>query len=506
MNELLLGIDVGTQTTKGVLCTPEGVIVAVASVTHSVEMPRAGWYEQNAETVWWGDFCEVTHRILSQSDIDVEDIVAVACSSMTPNTLLLDCHGIPVRTAILYCDSRAIEVYPRILDRISDEEIFNLSGFPLTVHGGWQGGQLLWMQQHEPEVFRNASKVVGTTNYLVYKLTGNFVADLALARCAVPFFNQNTQTWSEEVCAWFDIPSHLFPERIGHSTEIAGEITRSAAAECGLRKGTAVTLGAMDTNADMVAAGVTKPGDVGLAYGSALIGTKCLSEPCRSSAGLSNDYVVPNRYLCGSGVQTGGALIRWFRDAFGFQETEAQCQGGSNAFTALSKLAETVPAGSDSLILVPLFGGAKTLLNTRLASGTVLGLSMFHSRAHLYRAMLEGTAYEMRRQLEQIAPEVVIGCISSVGGGTMNRIWTQIVSDVLDAEQHCHPGTLGAPYGNAYLAGLSVGIFANFEPLRNVWLRPEYVVTPNFETRTVYEDMYEAYLDAIEMLDLRDAH
>jgi xylulokinase len=249
---------------------------------------------------------------------------------------------------------------------------------------------------------------------------------------------------------------------------------------------------------------VTKPGDIGLAYGTALIGTKCLAKPYQGEVGLSNDYVIPGRYLCGAGVQTGGALTRWFRDAFGAAELQAEEQGGPNAFAALAELATSVPPGSDDLILVPRFGGSKMLLDGRLASGTVVGLTTFHNRAHLYRALLEGTAYETRRQLKQIAPEVPLLKVRSVGGGTKNRAWTQIMTDVLGVEQECFPETAGAPYGDAYLAGLGIELFSDFKELENSWSRGGYALTPDPEAREAYERAYALYLDVIRMLGLEE--
>jgi len=527
VTELLLGVDVGTHMTKGVLCTPGGDIVAAVSVEHPTETPRAGWYEQDAEAWWWGDFCRVTRALLAQdggrgytgggrgyTGVRAADVVGVGCSAMTPNMLPLDRAGVPLRSAILYCDSRSLEIYPGILDKISDDEILRLGGFPLTAHGGWQGGQLLWMRRHQPDLYERTCKVVGTANYLVYRLTGAFVADYALARCNVPFYDQHRRAWSEEMCRLFDVPVCLFPDRIGYSTEMAGTVTAAAARECGLMEGTPVTLGALDTNADMVAAGVTEPGDVGLAYGTTLIGSKCLRgrvrpEPYAGVAGFSNDYVVPDRYLCGSGVSSGGALVRWFRDVFGAEEARAEAEGGPNAFAALSALATAASPGSEGLIVVPMFDGNRLLLGERLAPGTVIGLSTFHGRAHFYRAILEGTAYETRRQLEQIAPWIPLAHVRSVGGGTQNRAWTQIMSDVLNVEQHCFPDTLGAPYGDAYLAGLGVGLFAGFEPLKSGWMRRPgrggTVVSPAPEAREVYERTYALYLDVLRLLGLEDS-
>jgi len=502
MTELLLGVDVGTQMTKGVLCEPDGRIVASAQVAHGTRNPQPGWYEQDADAAWWGDFCSVTQTLLFQADVSPPQIAGVGCSAMTPNMLPLDRHGEPVRSALLYRDNRSKEVYPEILEQVSEEAIFEMGGFPLRVHGGWQGAQLLWLRRHQPELYRQTAKVVGTTNYLVYKLTGEFVADYALARCNIPFYDQHRRYWSEERCGLLNVPMDLFPERIGHSTEIAGTVQAEAARACGLAEGTPVIFGAMDTNADMVAAGVTVPGDVGLVYGTSLIVTKCLSEPCASEGALSNDYVVPGRFLCGAGVQTGGAIVSWFRDRFGFEEREAEAAGGPDAFEALADLAATVPAGADRLLVIPRFGGERAVLDGRLASGTVLGLSLFHTRAHLCRAILEGTAYEARRQLRQLAPEVPVTRIRSVGGGTQNRVWTQILTNVLGIEQRCFPETSGAPYGVAYLAGLGVGLFADFEPLTKNWVRGGYGVSLVHEEREAYERMYYLYCDALEMLGL----
>jgi xylulokinase len=506
MSGLLLGVDIGTQMTKGVLCTPDGQIVAAASASHPTDMPRPGWYEQDAEVSWWGDFCRVVRELLAHPRVRASNIAGVGCSSMTPNTLLLDKNGAPLGPAILYCDARSTEVYPEVLSLISEEKILRLNGFPLTAHGGWQGGQLLWIRRHRADLYRRACKVLGTTNYLVFKLTGEFVADYALAHCNVPFYDHSKRTWSEETCRLLEVPVRLFPERIGYSAEMAGRITAAAARECGLLAGTPVILGAMDTNADMIAAGVTEPGDVGLAYGTALLGAKCLTVPWVGEGVFANDYVVPERYLFGSGVGTGGALTRWFRDSFGTPEVQAEGQGGPNAFAALSELAAQVPPGSDDLIVVPMFGGQKVLLESRLAGGAAIGLTTFHGRTHLYRAILEGTCYETRRQLEHIAPWVPLTTVSSVGGGTQNREWTQIMSNVLGAEQHCFPETAGAPYGDAYLVGIGIGLFTDFGPLRQSWSRGGYVVHVDAQARDTYQRMYGLYLDVIHMLGLDGAH
>jgi xylulokinase len=505
MTDLLLGVDVGTQMTKAVVCNLAGEVLASTTAAHPTEMVRIGWYEHDAEASWWGGFCQVTQEALACDNVRAEDIVAVGCSSMTPNMLPLDREGEPLRTAILYCDARSREVYPEILARVTEEEVFQRGGFPLTVHGGWQGTQLLWMRRHQPELYARTAKVVGTTNFLVFRLTGELVADYALARCNVPFYDQHMCSWSEEICHLLDVPANLFPDRIGYSADVAGQVTAAAARACGLLEGTPVIFGAMDTNADMVAAGVTEPGDVGLAYGTALIGTKCLDKPYRGTIGLSNNYVVPKRYLCGAGVQTGGAMTRWFRDAFGAQEKAREADGGPNAFAALSELAEQVPPGSEGLILLPLFGGERCLMEGRLAPGMVLGLSTFHGRAHLYRAMLEGTAYEMRRQLERIAPQVSLARVSSVGGGTQNRAWTEIMSDVLGAEQRCFPETSGAPFGDAYLAGLGVGLFSDFESLVRDWVTGGYTVTPCPDRRQVYDEAYVLYLNVLAVLGVEEA-
>jgi xylulokinase len=149
-----------------------------------------------------------------------------------------------------------------------------------------------------------------------------------------------------------------------------------------------------------------------------------------------------------------------------------------------------------------MFAGDRRILDGRLATGALLGLTTFHDSRHIYRAVLEGTAYELRRQLKTIAPSIRLRRIGSVGGGTQSRLWTQIVTDILDAPQRCYPETLGAPFGDAYLGGLGIGALSGYDSLRCTWLRAGYEVAPQPERREAYDRAYQTYLDALRLLGI----
>lgn len=281
--------------------------------------------------------------------------------------------------------------------------------------------------------------------------------------------------------------------KLAWTTEVAGGVTPSAAQETGLAAGTPVITGTADASAEAVSVGVTAPGQMMLMYGSTMFFiqvTESLLTDERLWAGV---YLVPGTYALVAGLATSGSITRWFRDNFARTEVADELHTGRSAYAQLADSVMAIPEGSGGLIVLPYFAGERTPLNDPLARGVVAGLTLSHTRSHIYRAVLEGTAYGAKHNMDVMAelgrtPEDVI----AVGGGTRNRTWMQIVSDVTGLAQRVPAESSGASYGDAFLAGCGIGIIEGL-PGINGWVRTVDRVEPCAEAHETYQEYYALY-------------
>ncbi|HWV24715.1 MAG TPA: FGGY-family carbohydrate kinase [Thermomicrobiales bacterium] len=493
--ELLLGIDVGTYSSKGVLCRPDGTVLSQHVVEHGISMPRPGWVEQDADEVWWNDVVAISRAILAEGH-NPEDIAGVAVSAIGPCMLPVDDAGRPMRPGVLYgIDTRASAEIAWLNEQLGEDAILELCGMALSSQT--IGPKILWLKNHEPEIWENAHRILTSSSYLVHRLTGEYVIDKHGGAYLTPLVDIETITWSdryaESVLDLGKLP------RIMWSTEIAGTVTPQAAAETGLTVGTPVTAGTIDAAAESLSVGVVDPGDLMVMYGTTLFFLLVIDRPMPDKRMYSTGYVLPGTYDAAGGMATSGALTRWFRDQFGVNEMNAEADGGPNAYAALADSAAHLTPGSDGLICLPYFAGERTPLNDPDARGVFAGLTLSHTRAHMYRAMLEGTAYGVRHNLETLGEMGAIPQrLVAVGGGAKNRLWLQIVTDVTGQPQIVPERTIGASYGNAMLAGLATGLVPDASTINREWVKEAEVVEPDPAATAIYDEYYRVYRSLYE--------
>jgi xylulokinase len=488
--ELLLGVDIGTYSSKGVICTPGGEVIATETVEHGLSLPRPGWAEHDADAVWWADFVAICRTLLG-GRVRGEDVGAVAASAIGACMLPVDRDGRPLRPAILYgIDTRAVAEIAWLNERFGDDAIFALGGAALTTQA--IGPKILWLRRHEPDLFARTHKVLTASSYLVLRLTGEHVIDRHTAAYFTPLFDVQTMDWDDRFAEPIVELDRL--PRVGWSTEIAGTVTSRAAAETGLIAGTPVAIGTVDAAAESLSAGVRLPGDAMIMYGTTMFLLLVTERPTPDRRLWATGYCLPDRYDLAGGMATTGALTRWFRDNLGTEEVATERAGGVNAYAGLADLAATVPAGAGGVVCLPYFSGERTPIHDPLARGVFAGLTLSHTRAHLYRAVLEGTAYGVRHNLEVMAE---VGAaprrLIAVGGGAQSPLWLQIVSDVSGVPQAVPERTIGASYGDAFLAGLATGIVADEETLTRDWVRNAATFDPRPAERRRYDDYYGVY-------------
>jgi xylulokinase len=318
------------------------------------------------------------------------------------------------------------------------------------------------------------------------------VIDHLTASTWVPLYDFAAREWGDlgaEI-----VETGRLPE-IGWCSDIAGAVTAEAARATGLAAGTPVIIGTADAAAEAVSVGVVAPGQMMLMYGSTIFMYAVQARPKMDRRLWAAPYVFPGTSSMAAGMATGGALTRWFRDQFAVDLLAGERTSGASAYAQLAQAAEQVAPGADGLVTLPYFSGERTPINDPRARGVVFGLTLAHTRAHVFRAILEGVAYGIRHNLEVMEeigarPREVI----AVGGGTRNPLWLQIVSDVCSLPQIVPEITLGAAYGDAFLAGLGAGACASYQDIHG-WTRAARTVVPNPAHAGRYDRSFELYLD-----------
>ncbi len=474
MPELLLGVDMGTGSTKGVLTTVDGTVVATAVRAHGMSLPRPGWAEVDAETVWWGDLVEVCRELAAQ--LDGRELAGICVSGVGPCLLLCDDDLRPVRPGILYgIDSRATAEIEELTARFGAAAILDRCGKALSTQA--VGPKLAWVARHEPDVWARARRWFSSHSYVVAKLTGEYVLDRHTASQCDPLYDLRAgdwaPDWTPELTAQLELP------RLVQPSDVVGSLSAAAAAATGLPAGTPVGAGTVDAWAEAFSAGVRRPGDLMLMYGSTMFFVQVLPGWHVHPLLWTTAGVEPGQFTLAAGMSTSGTLTSWVRELV-----------GNPPFEELVDAAAAVPAGSDGLVLLPYFAGERAPIFDARARGVVAGLSLRHGRGHLFRAVYEGIGYGIRQIIELLDGEQTpIRRLVAVGGGTQSRLWTQIVGDITGREQIVPEQAIGASYGDALLAAIGTGLV----PPSTDWARAGAVVSPNPANRAVYDELFEVY-------------
>jgi len=493
MKRYLMGIDIGTSGSKGIISDLEGRIVSFYSIDHEISIPHSCWAEHDAVNIWWNDFKKICAELLKNENIQSNDIAAIGCSGLGPTMVPIDSKGIPLRPAILYgIDTRSNNEIKYLNELLGRRNIFETSGQILSAQSIVT--KILWYKNNEQDKYNKTFKILTTNGFLIYKLTGRCSIDLCNAIFWGPLFNIKKLCWDTIISERIGILVSLLPE-VYNPSDIIGEVTKEASEETGLAEGTPVIAGAIDTFAEATGAGAIEPGDVFLAYGTTMT-IIVNSNSLKTHTDLwANVHYIPNIYTLIGGMATSGALTNWFIKNFVEIEEEIFKRNGLNIYSILSDMAAEIPAGSEGLIVLPYFSGERTPINDELARGVIVGLTLSHTKKHIYRALLEGTANSVAHHLDIIGKmDIVPKRIISAGGGIENETWTQIVSDVTGLKQICiGERGLSAPLGDAYMAGFGTGIFKDFSTLEEKWVKKTRVIEPDKKTHIKYKKYLKIY-------------
>jgi xylulokinase len=450
----VLGLDIGTTSTIGLLVRLPGEVLGVASRPVTLSSPHAGWAEEDPAE-WWDNVRAIACELIAASGIDPGEIAAIGVTGMLPAVVLLDADGAVLRPSIQQSDGRCgVEVGELRAEK--DEAAF------ITKAGNGINQQLVtaklrWIARHEPEVFIRIATVFGSYDYVNWKLTGERAVEQNWALEA-GFVDVAHHAIDDDLVAWAGVPRSAVPRKAA-SHEVIGVVSPEAAAATGLKAGTPVVGGAADMIASALGAGVTTAGDVLLKFGGA-IDVLTATDRVRPDPRLYLDYhLVPGLFMPNGCMSTGGSGLNWFVRTFAGGEMAAAERDGLSIHQYLDRLAAAKPAGAGNLLFLPYLLGEKTPIHDPEARGVIDGLTLSHDIGHLWRALLEGYAYAIAHHVEVLNDMGHATHRFFVSdGGSHSRVWMQIVADVLQRPVQRLNGHPGSSLGAAWTAAVGVGL------------------------------------------------
>jgi len=494
-HSLLLGIDVGTQGVKAALVRPTGGIQAQAFTEHESNYPRPDWVEQDMHKNWWLDSVTVIRKVLQVSGIQPQWIQAIGVSGLYPALGPTDEQGKPLRDAILYSDNRAVAEVEEVNRRYG----LLLSSEELTP-------KLIWYLRNEPELAAHTKMIFDAAHYLIFKLTGAYVTDTITTGLYGAIYESPTASWRVNICDQLSIPVDMLPSVHSPAT-VVGKVSQSAAERSGLKVGTPVIAGMPDLYASMISAGVVHMHESVAYYGTggvlpvmkddALNAARKPFPISEKSGKVQEGYLYDYPVYC---LSVGDA-VHWFRENFAQEEIAIERKrGGMSAYAQLDRLAADVKSGCDGLFFLPYFQGQRSPDFNPWANGVFFGLRGVHGRDHLFRAILESWGYSIRYGLESHYPQGhPIKRLVATGGGARSPLWRQIVSDITGMVQEYVPEADG-PLGAAYIAGLAVGIFEDFECLQSDWVQVSAITRPDPDAKQIYDRYYPIFVELHDAL------
>ena len=495
---MLLGIDIGTSGTKTVLFDLMGNALASHTIGYPMDCPRGAWAEQNPED-WWNAAADGIRAVLQKSGVSGDQVLGVGLSGQMNGHVMLDREGKVLRPAILWCDLRATEEVEEMNRKVGDRRIVELTGNRAIP--GLGAAKILWVKNHQPEIYEKAAMILVPKDYVRYRLTGEYAAEVSDAS-GLQLLDIHRRDWSQELLDKIGIDRDKLP-RVYESPEVTGVISREAAARTGLRPGTIVVGGAGDNPAAGVGMGAMTDGRAFTTIGTSGVPYMLTEKVLPDYEGRVNCLcaAAPNKWMMMGCIQAAGYSLRWLRDTVCSAEIAQAEREGRDPFEVMDELAADVPPGSRGLLFLPYLLGERSPHADADCRGVFFGLSSIHSRPHMIRAVMEGVSYAMRECLDVYAE---LGCRLSdmriCGGGGKSALWRQMLADIYGSPvSTVQSAEGGAALGVAILAGVGAKEYASVEEACAALVKKQDTHLPDMAKHAAYEGYYalhkKLYLD-----------
>lgn len=480
---LPLGIDVGTTGLKAVALDPQLGIVAQSHRHHTLRSPHPGWAEEDPAE-WWSTTCDAVRELAAR--LPAGSIAAVGVTGMVPAMVLLDGADRLLRPAILMNDARCAGEVEELRQAVDTAEFFaRTGGMPnqQNIEPRWR-----WLAKHEPETVAQTARLCGSYDYITHLLTGDWSLERNWA-IESGFYDIGQHEW---IAPWLDragIRAGILPP-VRRPSEIVGHVTADAAAATGLPAGTPVVAGSADHVAAALAAGLAERGDTLLKFGGGGDILYCTDDPTPDRHFYYDEHDVPGLALINGCMAASGSLVKWFA---------SELAGGAQ-LADLDREAAAVPAGAGGIVVLPYALGEKTPIFDPLARAVFAGVMLHHTRAHLYRAVLESVCYGFQHHLDLLAEAGrPVRRVLATDGGSRSDLWMQIAADVTGRRVEVVAGEAGSALGVAFVAGIGAGLFARWDEVAR-FADVRRAFEPNPATAATYRAGYAAYRELYERL------
>lgn len=491
----LLGLDVGTSSSKALVLSQDGREMASARVEYSLSYLGGGRVELDLPVVW-AAVTRLIRQVTAQAKTNGGAVRAISLSVSGDEAVPVAADGRHLRPCIMAIDNRTASLAEQFGRKFGRQRLYDITGLP--AHAMHPLMRLMWIREHEPEVFAQTAKMLCWSELITSLLGAAPASDYSVASRTMAF-DIVRQEWSQEVLDAAGLDPALMP-RLAPSGTVIGEVPARIAADLGIEAGASVVAGGFDQPMAALGSGVLDPGEAGVGTGTweALIAVT--SAPVLTSRMLEAGYpfgcyVLPRRYFCLASNAGGGSLLRWFKDTFGADDIRRARRTNSDAFDVILAGLPDDPTG---MIALPHFQGSYTPWMDPGATGAILGLSLATTRGEFVKALLEGTAFELRANIERIeAAGVAVGSLRATGGGARSPHWLQIKADITGKPITTINVDEAGCFAAACLAGVGAGLFASADEPVRAWVRPERTFEPDPVRQEAYNAIFADYVGLV---------
>lgn len=482
MGKYLIAHDLGTSSDKASLFSTEGRLIGSYTVPYDVHFFGRNCAEQNPED-WWDAVCMATKKIIE--GINPADVLGISFSSQMQACIAVDQEGNVLRPAMIWADLRAEEQAQRLADRVGYDRMYELNGH--RVSASYSIEKLMWIRDHEPEIYAGTYKMLLAKDYIICRLTGEFVTDYSEAS-ETDVFDLRKLEWSQEILDAAGIEREKLPE-LHASVDVIGTLSESAAQSLGLTSKTKVVCGGGDGPCSALGAGSIQDGHRFLSFGTSawIAGTSDEVFLDKERTLICFGHVITGKYMpCGT-MQAAGSSYSYIRNALCKEEEKKALEEGVSVYEILNRLVKESPAGARGLLFLPYLLGERSPRWNPDTSGSFLGIKMEHEKCDYVRAVLEGVAMNLDLILKAQREKEPVTELVLTGGGARGDVLAQILADVLGVTLRRLDNVEAATsIAAAVIAGVGVGVFEDFSVI-DQFVRQEKTFEPNRENQEVYD-------------------
>lgn len=490
----VIGLDGGTEGVRAAVFDPAGRALSFARAEYPTHFPRQGWAEQDPAD-WWTAVAVAVRAAVEGAGVPADAVRALSFAGTSCTVVLTDAQGTPLRSALLWMDVRASQEAQDVA--ATGDPALKYSGYDKG-SAEWMLSKVLWVSRHEPEVYAASAHVVEYTDWLGWKLTGEWVSSINTASIR-GYYDRHAGGWPLsliDTLGLSGLADKLADRVLDMGTEL-GRLTAEAAEALGLRRGTLVAVGGADAFVGMVGLDVVRPGLCALITGSSHLHLAQADAPAHASGmfGAYTDAVMPGQWTLEGGQVSTGSVVKWFRKICDGGYFSAEALSSTEVYASLQRDAATIAPGSDGVLALEFWQGNRTPYVDANARGMIWGLSLAHAPAHIYRALLEAVCYGTENVMRTFAASGhPVSQLVACGGATRSDLWMQIHADVCNLPITLTTDPEAVTLGSGILAAVAAGLHPGVAEACTAMVHTDRTIQPDPQAHEAYQFYVDTYI------------